>query len=230
MASSSTSTILGFSNNKKGEKRADTKQNLILSALVLFAERGIDAVSMRTINNAAGTKNASAVHYHFGNKLGIIEAVIDCIKAELDRYRLDAIATLERRVADGEQPTPREIMWAAFTPYAKLYTSSEHGRAAIRFLARLQTDMSTEEQALLHKDPHQITARIDALLAVALPELSDKVRQARYLMFWILVVQGFSGLSYLATTSFGDVRPDEQDGFMAFFDYIVGGMAGPSSS
>jgi hypothetical protein len=62
---SSTSTILG--NKPKREKRADTKQNLILSALGLFAEQGIDAVSMRTINNAAGTKNASAVHYHFGN-------------------------------------------------------------------------------------------------------------------------------------------------------------------
>jgi len=36
-----------------------TKFNLILSALELFAENGIDAVSMRTINNAAGTKNAS---------------------------------------------------------------------------------------------------------------------------------------------------------------------------
>jgi hypothetical protein len=89
--------------------------------------------------------------------------------------------------------------------------------------------MSPEVQAFLRKDPHQITSRIDALLASALPELSDKVRQARYLMFWILVVQGFSGLNYMATTAFGDVRPDERDGFMAFFDYVVGGMAGPAT-
>ena len=64
--------------------KTDTKYNLILSALELFAEHGIDAVSMRTINNAAGTKNASAVHYHFGNKVGIIEAIIGFIRAELD--------------------------------------------------------------------------------------------------------------------------------------------------
>jgi AcrR family transcriptional regulator len=101
---SSTSTILD--NKPKREKRADTKQNLILSALGLFAEQGIDAVSMRTINNAAGTKNASAVHYHFGNKLGIIEAVIDFIKAELDRYRLDEVAALEQRIVAGEEANP----------------------------------------------------------------------------------------------------------------------------
>jgi len=227
---SSTSTIVGSAVSTKNEKRSDTKQNLILSALSLFAEQGIDAISMRTINNAAGTRNASAVHYHFGNKLGIIEAIIDFIKAELDGYRVDAIAALEQRVLAGEQPTCREIMWAAFTPYAKLYTSSEHGRAALRFLARLQTDMSPEVQTLLHKDPHQITARLDALLASALPELSDKARGARYLMFWISVVQGFSGMNYLATTALGDVRPLESDGFMGFFDYVVGGMAGPANA
>src|SRR5258705_6357797 len=81
--------------------KPDTKINLILSALELFAENGIDAVSMRTINNAAGTKNASAVHYHFGNKLGIIEAIIGFIREELDTSRIDALTALESRVKNG---------------------------------------------------------------------------------------------------------------------------------
>ena len=84
--------------------KTDTKYNLILSALELFAENGIDAVSMRTINNAAGTRNASAVHYHFGNKIGIIEAIIAFIREELDASRLDALTALERRVRNGERP------------------------------------------------------------------------------------------------------------------------------
>ena len=45
--------------------QVDTKLSLTLAALELFADQGIDAVSMRNINAAAGARNASAVHYHF---------------------------------------------------------------------------------------------------------------------------------------------------------------------
>jgi len=204
-----------------------TKQNLILSALELFATQGVDAVSMRTINNAAGTKNASAVHYHFGNKLGIIEAIIGFIKSELDGYRIDALCALELRVQNGERPSCREILWAAFTPYFRLYASPDYGRHALKFLARLQMDMSSDIQRILNRDPQRIAHRLDALLANALPELPDHIRRVRYLYFWTLVVQGFSGSSQLAYTTFGDLRPArEEDGLLRFFDYLVGGMEG----
>jgi AcrR family transcriptional regulator len=214
-----------------GKSKTDTKYNLILSALELFAENGIDAVSMRTINNAAGTKNASAVHYHFGNKLGIIEAIVDFIKAELDTSRLDALTALERRVRDGETPCCREILWAAFTPYYRLYATPEYGRHALRFLARLQIDMSSEIQEILNRDPHQIARRFDTLLAVALPELPDDVRRLRYLYFWTLMVQMFAGSGHLATTGFGDLRAASEGATLQRrFDYLVGGMEGAVSS
>ena len=214
-----------------GKAKTDTKFNLILSALELFAENGIDAVSMRTINNAAGTKNASAVHYHFGSKLGIIEAIVDFIKAELDTSRLDALTALEQRVRDGETPCCREILWAAFTPYYRLYATPEYGRAALRFLARLQIDMSDEIQGVLNRDPHQITRRFDTLLAGALPQLPDDVRRLRYVYFWTLMVQMFAGSGHLATTSFGDLRAaSEAATLQRRFDYLVGGMEGAVSS
>lgn len=180
---------------------------------------------MRTINNAAGTKNASAVHYHFGNKLGIIEAIVGFIRAELDTYRLDALCALERRVAVGEQPTCREILWAAFTPYARLYTTPPFGRHAIRFLARLQAEMNEELQQILNRDPQTIAARFDALLAKALPGLPDQTRRIRFLYFWTLMVQGFASSDRLAYTTFGDLRPaTEEEGLRRFFDYLGGGM------
>jgi AcrR family transcriptional regulator len=210
-----------------GKTKPDTKYNLILSALELFAENGVDAVSMRTINNAAGTKNASAVHYHFGNKLGIVEAIVDFIKAELDTSRLDALTALERRVRDGETPCCREILWAAFTPYWRLYTTPDYGRHALRFLARLQLDMSNEIQEILNRDPHQIARRFDTLLAGALPDLPRDVRRLRYLYFWTLMVQMFAGSGHLATTGFGDLRAAT---LQRRFDYLVGGMEGAVSN
>jgi AcrR family transcriptional regulator len=207
--------------------KTDTKYNLILSALELFAENGVDAVSMRTINNAAGTKNASAVHYHFGSKVGIIEAIIAFIRAELDTSRLDALTALEERVRNGERPGSREIMWAAFHPYYRLYNTPDYGIHALRFLARLQIEMSPEIQDILNRDTHQIAHRFDALLARALPELPDQIRRTRYLYFWTLTVQMFAGSGNLASTVFGDLRTCvDTERLQRCFDYLVGGMEG----
>ncbi len=69
---------------------------------------------------------------------------------------------------------------------------------ALRFLARLQIDMSPEIQDILNRDTQQIAHRFDALLARALPELPDQIRRTRYLYFWTLTVQMFAGSGNLA--------------------------------
>ena len=208
--------------------KTDTKYNLILSALELFAENGIDAVSMRTINNAAGTRNASAVHYHFGSKIGIIEAIIAFIREELDASRLDALTALERRVKNGERPGCREIMWAAFAPYYRLHNTPEYGKHALRFLARLQIDMSPEVREILNRDTQRIAHRFDALLARALPDLPDNIRRMRYIYFWTLTVQMFAGSGHLESTVFGDLRTCvDEEALQRCFDYLVGGIEGP---
>ena len=118
--------------------KTDTKYNLILSALELFAENGIDAVSMRTINNAAGTRNASAVHYHFGSKIGIIKRS-SVIREELDASRLDALTALERRVRNGERPGCREIMWAALARPTTGCTTRPNTASTLPFLGRCRS-------------------------------------------------------------------------------------------
>jgi len=208
--------------------RADTKRNLVLSALRLFAAEGVDAVSMRTINSVAGAKNASAVHYHFGNKLGIIEAVIDFIKEELDSHRLPALEALEQRAAAGDPPDARETMWAAFRPYVLLSTTPDYGRPAVRFLAKLHTDMSPEIQTLLNRDPHDVAQRFDALLADALPQLPSDIRRARYLFAWTLMVHGIAGTGKWERTAFGNLKAaTSSEALMRFFDYLVGGLTAP---
>lgn len=54
-----------------------TRARLISAAEQLFAERGIDGVSLREINRASGAKNAVAVQYHFEDRAGVIRAIVD---------------------------------------------------------------------------------------------------------------------------------------------------------
>ncbi|MBO2456307.1 TetR/AcrR family transcriptional regulator [Actinomadura violacea] len=54
---------------------ADTRTRLIDVAERLFAERGVNAVSLREIAAAAGQRNTSAVAYHFGTKENLVTAI-----------------------------------------------------------------------------------------------------------------------------------------------------------
>ena len=56
--------------------RGDTRQRLLLTALHLYAEEGLAAVSLRRISADAGSRNSAAMHYHFSNKAGVIQALV----------------------------------------------------------------------------------------------------------------------------------------------------------
>jgi AcrR family transcriptional regulator len=61
---------------KSGTVRLDVRNRLVEVAEELFAQAGIDSVSLREINAAAGATNASAIQYHFGDRAGLIRAVL----------------------------------------------------------------------------------------------------------------------------------------------------------
>ena len=53
-----------------------TRQAIIAAAERLFAAHGIDGVSLREINRSAGQSNTGAVQYHFGDRDGLVLAII----------------------------------------------------------------------------------------------------------------------------------------------------------
>ncbi len=65
----------------------DTRQRLLEAAEERFATRGIDSVSLAEITTAAGLNNTGAVHYHFGGREELLEAIIEEHRAVLDRRR-----------------------------------------------------------------------------------------------------------------------------------------------
>jgi AcrR family transcriptional regulator len=73
---------------QEDEAALSTRDKLLDAAARLYAERGIDNVSIAEIVRAAGQRNASAVHYHFGNR--------DEVLRELLARHIPAIA--ERRI------------------------------------------------------------------------------------------------------------------------------------
>jgi AcrR family transcriptional regulator len=53
----------------------NTRARLLEAAERLFAERGIDAVSLREITRASGARNAIALQYHYTDRAGVLAAI-----------------------------------------------------------------------------------------------------------------------------------------------------------
>ncbi len=61
------------------ERKAETRARLLAAAAALFAEQGVDAVSVDAVAEAAG-RTSGAVYSHFGSKQGLLLALLDSWK------------------------------------------------------------------------------------------------------------------------------------------------------
>lgn len=75
----------------------DAKTRLILTGERLFADVGIQGVSMREIASKAGQGNHFAVQYHFGSREGLVQAIFDFRMRQMEPMRGEMIAALEAR-------------------------------------------------------------------------------------------------------------------------------------
>ena len=74
-----------------------TRGVLVATAEQLFAERGLEGVSLREINAAAGQRNSSALQYHFGDRGGLIRAVLAKHQPEVESRRHALLDEYEAR-------------------------------------------------------------------------------------------------------------------------------------
>ena len=63
------------------------RQRLLEAAERLFADRGIDGVSLAELTRAAGLGNTGAVHHYFGGREELLEAIVEQHRADLDARR-----------------------------------------------------------------------------------------------------------------------------------------------
>lgn len=106
----------------------DTRKKILDAAERLFATKGIDAVSLREINAAAGV-SPSVLHYHFGGRDTLIEALLE---RRLPAIGAERSAMLDRLEQRGGQPAVRELIEVVVLPLARL--ALDRGKAGQRFV------------------------------------------------------------------------------------------------
>jgi AcrR family transcriptional regulator len=106
---------------------------LLLAAERLFAEHGVENVSMRQIVSAAGQANHYAVQHHFGDESGLIRAILEMRLPEVNAIRA---RMLRSRARSKNLDTPA-LVRALFLPIA-LFVDDGGRHTHARFMLRLQ--------------------------------------------------------------------------------------------
>jgi AcrR family transcriptional regulator len=117
--------------DERSGERGSTRQQLIESAEVLFATRGIDAPSLAELTKAAGLANTGAVHYYFGGREELLAAIVEEHRSALDERREQLLDELE---AAGDV-TPAGLVRCLISPMIELL-DTPRGRAYLSIAAQ----------------------------------------------------------------------------------------------
>lgn len=176
--------------------RVDTRLALTLAAERIFSEEGISNTSLRRITQAAGQRNESAIHYHFGSREGVVQAILDLRTTPINAARVALISEL-REAAGGAPLGSREVARALIAPLADYLRQSAGRSHYLRFLGMLwldrpmwrkfegrtqDTGLQMMREALIEAKPHMpamiLRQRFTMSMQMGNPALSQMERLA----------------------------------------------------
>ncbi|MBN8839969.1 MAG: TetR/AcrR family transcriptional regulator [Sphingomonadales bacterium] len=141
-----------------------TRNELKRAARRLFAERGVAAVGMREIVDAAGQRNAAAVHYYFGSK--------DDLLRELLLDGADVIDAARRALMDEAEaagpPNLRAVVRAMVMPNSDIPGDTGENETYFRFLTNVLNERRQlfDETVIEHSEGYlRYIAHVRRLLA-----------------------------------------------------------------
>jgi AcrR family transcriptional regulator len=109
-----------------------TREQIISAAELLFAERGLYAVSLREINVAAGQRNTAALHYHFNGRAGVIAAIAAKHLPRIDARQHELMIKLDD---SGDGDDLRSLVDAVLRPQAEYIQIGPSERAWMKICA-----------------------------------------------------------------------------------------------
>ncbi|UGT43317.1 TetR/AcrR family transcriptional regulator [Nocardia yamanashiensis] len=197
-----------------------TRQLLAATAMRMFAERGIDAVSLRELSAAAGQRNKVAAQYHFGTKERLVQAIFEQYTGQVNQRRWALLTDLGH---DTRSLGLGELVDALIRPLAE--TATVAGGHYPRFLNAASTPPWV--QALAIADP-AVTSSVRAVLTALADQLDHlplPVVRTRLSLSMTLAVRALAGFDPAAAAD-----PARSALFIAnIVDATVGMLTGPVS-
>ncbi|GAB2756304.1 TetR/AcrR family transcriptional regulator [Amycolatopsis magusensis] len=158
-----------------------TRESILTAAERLFAEHGVTAVSHRQIGEAAGQGNNFAVGYHFGDRIGLVRAVL--------RRHTEPIERTRARMAERADESWETRDWVAclVEPFTEHLAELGSPTWFARFGEQVMTDpvlrQVVVDDALADESIRRVLAGLNRCLpALPLPVHLERSDMARHLL------------------------------------------------
>lgn len=154
----------------------ENRLRILRAAELLMAQRGIDGVSLREINRSANQGNASAIQYYFGDREGLLHAVLERHQVHTDPRRQALLDDYED-VGTGDL---RMLATALVVPLVERLRDPDGGRAYLQVAHEFYSRAQSLDDLGGHRDPRHSMARWHRLVAARLPEQEARRYPSRY--------------------------------------------------
>jgi AcrR family transcriptional regulator len=162
------------------------------------------------------------MHYHFQNKLGVVQALVELIAREL--RRIASSLRSEKSPARSLRSACRDTL----RPLVQLPARQAWGADGVRFLSRLVSEHDEEIADLVNAMFAPFWQRVDRALQAQLPELPAPVRRLRIMFMSSNVLHGVAEVGWLTHTPLGDLSDFDDDALLDHLvDYLIGGLQAP---
>lgn len=152
-------------------RRGEARERLLTAARDKIIAQGLDGVSIRAINAAAGV-SPGILHYHFGSLEDLVLELLGRFMGPLMKEREDLLQVL---LGNGLPPDTRQIAQVLVLPVARLaIEQSEEGYGHVCLLARLYADRAP----LLEEANARWASRFNAMLFEQLQRANPDVGSA----------------------------------------------------
>jgi AcrR family transcriptional regulator len=215
--------------SRKVDKRTlasnGTKVKLLDAAERLFAEHGLDGVSLRNIAGAAHV-DVALIPYHFGSKLGLFKAVFHRRADPLNAMRIQALQSALPRSRG--RPDLERVIYALAAPNVYLRHLPEMGGQAFgRMVVREVTDPKERERGLISEAFDPIVEKFIPALAEALPGVPSPVLQWAFHFAIGTVIQTMASTGRLEERSKGVCHYGDPDEVLRYLvPFITHGILG----
>lgn len=205
--------------------RRSTRDALLEEGALLFARRGVGAVTARELHAAVGARNESALHYHFGSRDGLVGAIVVGHVEAVEERRTALVRRLE---ADGRTGDLRALVAALARPMAD-DLATPLGRAHLRLVAQLSLP------SLAYRPPFSAAeapsgAAVVGWITALLADLPGPVRVERLAALRTQLIGLFAFRAQLHDDSGdGEVVGTDELFVENVVDLLVAGLAAPPS-
>jgi len=208
---------------KSAAKRpTDTRISLLRAAERLFAERGVDSVSMREIAAAAGQANHSAALYHFEDKRDLLNSLLE---RHSDPLQTAWLVALDHMEAEGRD-TLEELVGLLVRPVVGILDDPDGGPEYLLVVADLVTSRSFPIMGMPAVSAPGIlalTARMMRHIAAVPPSLL----QLRMMRVAAVLYCSIANYHYLLSVGFDIPRDDFIAELIASLVAVIAAEAAP---